>query len=239
MPKGANTIEKLPNHVAIIMDGNGRWGTRRGLSREVGHVEGALAAKRIIGHALDLGIKYLTLYAFSLENWQRPRGEVDALMDLLKIYLKNNLKDLIKNNIKLEIIGDFSRLPKSLLTQMEEATNKTKNGHKMVLTLAISYSSWFDVVSMVKNIALAVKNGLESKNIDEKLLRGFLLSKNIPDPDLLIRSGGENRLSNFLLLELSYSELYFSKKLWPDFALADFDLALKDFEKRERRFGAF
>ncbi len=222
--------QKLPEHVAIIMDGNGRWAKKRGLARHFGHEQGSKTAENIIAHAHELGIKHITLYAFSSENWLRPKTEVDAVMGILEAYLKKDADELLKNNIRIAAIGDLKKLPKSLSQALDEVTKKTAKCNKLVITLALSYGSWDEVIRAI--------NHLPPGDINEKTLADNLYTKNLPNPDLLIRTGGEVRLSNFLLLQLSYSELYFSPVLWPDFQRSDFDQALKSFDARNRRFGA-
>lgn len=227
--KALNKI-KLPSHVAIIMDGNGRWAKKRGLSRQVGHEQGSITAENIISYAHDLGIKHVTLYAFSSENWSRPKEEVDAVMRILEAYLKKDSDELLKNNIRVNAIGDLKKLPKTLADALNEVVKKTAQCQKLVLTLALSYGSWEEVTNAF--------NKLSPGAITEETLANNLYTKGLPPPDLLIRTGGELRLSNFLLLQLSYSELYFCPTLWPDFQKSDFDLALESFYLRNRRFGA-
>lgn len=228
----------LPNHIAIVMDGNGRWAQKRGLKRKFGHIEGSKTAIKIVHFAFSLGIKYLTLYAFSYENWQRPKHEVDALMDLLDNYLRKNTETLIKNGIKINVIGEIKKLPKKIQESLINAIDDTKNGKKMVLTLALSYSSWAEVINMVKDISIKIKEEkFLLEQITKDLLKKYLYTFDLPDPDLLIRTGYEKRLSNFLLLQLSYTELYFSTTLWPDFNHDNFMQALDSFAKRKRKFG--
>lgn len=226
--------KNFPNHVAIVMDGNGRWAEKRGLNRQSGHEQGAKVAQDIILYALNLGINYITLYAFSTENWRRPKHEINSIMSILDYYLEKNVDDLIKNNIKVIVIGDSNRLSLSRQKLIKQVVNKTSNCSKLTVVLAISYGALEEVTNACRQIALQASS---INIIDEQLLRKFLYTSDIPDPDLLIRTGGEIRLSNFLLLQLSYSELYFCPTLWPDFSRKDFDLALSSFIKRERRFG--
>lgn len=234
MVKSSTAKQKdLPSHVAIIMDGNGRWATKRGLPRPIGHEQGSKTAENIISYAHELGIKYVTLYAFSSENWHRPQEEVDAVMGILERYLKKDTKELLKNDIRITAIGDLKRLPKSLTKTLNDVIEKTAKCKKRVLTLALSYGSWEEVGRAIKTIA-----ELKPQKIDDELLANNLYTKDTPNPDLLIRSGGELRLSNFLLLQLCYSELYFCQRLWPDFQRADLDRAIRSFQARERRFGA-
>lgn len=229
----------LPEHIAIIMDGNGRWAERRLLDRQIGHEQGSKVAENIVRYASDLGIKYVTLYAFSSENWQRPREEVDAVMKILEHYVKNDVNELIKNDIKIRAIGDLDRLPKKLIATIKDAMARTAHCKKLVITLGLSYGAWEEIVVAVKNIVKQHdKDRLTIDDINENLLRKNLYTHDLPDPDLFIRTGGELRLSNFLLLQISYSELYFCKTLWPDFQRADLDRALESFRNRKRRFGA-
>lgn len=228
----------LPEHLAIIMDGNGRWAERRGLLRHVGHEQGAKAAEDIIRYASELGIKYVTLYAFSSENWQRPREEIDAVMKILETYLKKEADDLVKNGIKIAAIGDLARLPANLNSALQEVIEKTAQCHKLVITLALSYGAWEEIARACQNIALSIMDQkIEAGAINEKLIKQYLYTHDLPDPDLFIRTGGEVRLSNFLLLQVSYSELYFCQTLWPDFQRTDLDIALASFASRKRRFG--
>lgn len=225
--------KRLPRHIAIVMDGNGRWATRRGLARQYGHEQGAYVAEDIVSYANELGINYVTLYAFSTENWQRPAEEVDAVMHILERYLKNDVNELIKNDVKMNAIGDLARLPKNLQAAIADVTKATEACKKIVITLALSYGAWDEITHACNEMA-----SLGLKNIDEKTVRAHLYTRDLPDPDLLIRCGGEYRLSNFLLLQASYSELYFCPTLWPDFKRADLDLALKSFLDRHRRYGS-
>ena len=226
---------ELPRHIAIVMDGNGRWAERRGLSRSLGHEQGSKAAEDIIRYASELGIQYVTLYAFSSENWQRPRYEIDAVMTILERYIQNDVNKLIENNIRVNTIGDVERLPMHLRDAVKDAVVKTSHCQKMTITLALSYGAWEELIYAIKNIATAQANG--SITIDEALIRQYLYTNNLPDPDLFIRTGGEVRLSNFLLMQISYSELYFCKTLWPDFQRVDLDVAIKNYLARKRRFG--
>ena len=231
-------VNRLPEHVAIIMDGNGRWAKQKGKSRIFGHHNGVTAVRETTEAAAELGIKYLTLYAFSTENWSRPKNEVDALMKLLVRTINKETKTLNKNNIRLLAIGDLENLPKSCYIELNEAMNKTAGNTRMSLILALSYSSKWEIVNAIKQIAENVKRGdLKIDQINNELLSGFLTTKGIPDPELLIRTSGEYRISNFLLWQIAYSELYFTQKLWPDFRKDDLYEALVDFQSRERRFG--
>jgi undecaprenyl diphosphate synthase len=228
----------LPDHIAILMDGNGRWAKRRGLVRHIGHEQGAKAAEDIIRYCNELGIKYITLYAFSTENWQRPQEEIDAVMKILERYLKEDAEELVKNDVKIAAIGDLARLPAYLRGALQKVMEKTAHCQKFVLTLALSYSAWEEIILACKNISQSALNKtIDINSIDEKVIKKHLYTHYLPDPDLFIRPGGEIRLSNFLLLQISYSELYFCPTLWPDFQRADLDLALLSFASRKRRFG--
>ena len=228
----------VPQHIAVIMDGNGRWAKKRGLKRENGHREGRKSVKKIVECCAELGIKNLTLYAFSTENWNRPKLEIDFLMQLLFLSLKDELKTLNKNNIKFETIGDLTRLPKKIGSYLQKVKEETKKNSKLTLTLALSYGSRNEIVNVVRELSDKVKNNIiSSKNIDETVINDHLYTRNLPDVDLLIRTSGEKRISNFLLWQIAYSELYFTKKLWPDFRKKDLYKAIVSYQNRERRFG--
>ncbi len=228
----------IPEHVAIIMDGNGRWAKAQGFPRVVGHREGIKTVRKIVETAANLGVKYLTLYTFSTENWNRPETEVSTLMQLIVKSLKDETDDLNKNNIRLTAIGDLKKLPPDVQQELYESFDKTENNERMTLNLALSYSGRLELIYAVKAISESVKNGLLSVDeINEKTIDEHLFTKNMPDPDLLIRTGGEFRVSNFLLWQIAYAEIYVTKKLWPEFAPQDFLEAIEDFRKRERRFG--
>ena len=228
----------IPKHVAVIMDGNGRWAKKRGLRRENGHREGRKSVRKIIECCVELGIKNLTLYAFSTENWNRPKLEVDFLMQLLFLSLKDELKTLNKNNIKFETIGNLSRLPNKIGNYLEKVKEETKENSNLTLTLALSYGSRSEIVNVVRELSDKVKNNIiSSKNIDETVINNHLYTRNLPDVDLLVRTSGEKRISNFLLWQIAYSELYFTRKLWPDFRKNDLYKAIISYQKRERRFG--
>ena len=228
----------IPKHVAVIMDGNGRWAKKRGLKRENGHREGRKSVRKIIECCVELGIKNLTLYAFSTENWNRPKLEIDFLMQLLFLSLKGELKTLNKNNIKFETIGNLDRLPKKISNYLGKVKLKTRYNTKLTLTLALSYGSRNEIVNVVRELSDKVKNNIiSSKNIDETVINDHLYTRNLPDVDLLIRTSGEKRISNFLLWQIAYSELYFTKKLWPDFRKKDLYKAIVNYQNRERRFG--
>ena len=235
-----DTINKdnLPKHLAIIMDGNGRWATQKGLIRALGHENGSKSVKMTVETCGNLGIKYLTLYAFSTENWNRPKLEVDTLMKLLIKSLKKEVKSLQENNIRLLSIGNLDMLPNSAQKQLLEVIDKTKNNTQMTLTLALSYGSREEIINAVKNISDKVKNNIISiDSIDESIINEHLYTRNLPDVDLLIRTSGEHRISNFLLWQIAYAELYFTDVLWPDFKEEDLYEAIISYQKRERRFG--
>ena len=228
----------IPSHIAIIMDGNGRWAKKRGLPRVAGHKKGVETVRDMVQACSELGVKYLTLYTFSTENWKRPQEEVTTLMRLIVKSLKNETDDLNANNVKLTTIGDTSSLPKIVQQELEQAVLKTNNNTKLVLNLALSYSSRWELINAVKNISKQVKeNKLLISDINEDVIASNLETKDMPDPDLLIRSGGEYRISNFLLWQLAYAELYISDVLWPDFKAKNLLDAIVDYQNRERRFG--
>lgn len=229
---------QLPRHVAIIMDGNGRWAKKRFLPRVEGHRNGAKAVRKIVEESRRLGIRYLTLFAFSTENWHRPGEEVSSLMRLFMQYLKSECTRLSENGIKLRAIGDLTRLSPEVRSSLEECMEKTKNGDKMDLLLAISYGGREEIVSAAIRLAESVKNGeLEPFQINNKLFTEHLYAPDVPDPDLLIRTSDENRISNFLLWQLAYSEIVVTSVLWPDFDENEFNNCLKSFANRSRRFG--
>ncbi|WKW46462.1 isoprenyl transferase [Myroides sp. JBRI-B21084] len=235
-----NTIipEKLPKHLAIIMDGNGRWAKQKGFLRTIGHENGATAVKRIVEQCARLGIPYLTLYAFSTENWNRPQFEVDMLMKLLVKALKKEVKTLHENNIKLNAIGNLNLLPASVRKELTEVLEKTKNNNRLTLSLALSYGSRNELVEATKEICNKVKNNIISIDaIDESIINEHLYTNNLPDVDLLIRTSGEQRISNFLLWQIAYAELYFCDVLWPDFSNEHLLQALQVYQNRERRYG--
>ncbi len=228
----------FPAHVAIIMDGNGRWARQRGMPRIEGHRVGIERAEEIIAASRELGIKYLTLFAFSTENWSRPEEEVSFLMSLLREYLEFKEKELVSQDIKFNVIGRISLLPKDVVSVIERVKKSTEACGSMVLTLALSYGGRAEIVDATRRLALRLSAGdISAEDIDEDLFSKFLYSPWIPDPDLLIRTGGELRISNFMLWELAYTELYFTETLWPDFTKEHFFEAIRDYQKRERRFG--
>ncbi|MFC1835428.1 isoprenyl transferase [Thermodesulfobacteriota bacterium] len=228
----------VPRHVAIIMDGNGRWARRRLLPRLEGHRKGARSVRRAVEFCRREGIGILTLYAFSTENWQRPRKEVSGLLELLSQYIDTDLEELHENNIQLRTLGDTSRLPNRLQDKLTAAKEKTANNKSMILNVALSYGGRQEIVKAAARIALAVKDGtLEESAITEEQFSNYLGTSGMPDPDLLIRTGGELRISNFLLWQTAYAELYFTPVLWPDFDDDIFKAALADYASRQRRFG--
>lgn len=230
--------DRLPLHVAVIMDGNGRWAQQRNLHRQEGHVEGVNTVRKITEIASEIGVKYLTLYTFSTENWNRPKDEVDALMNLIVIAIERETPDLIKNNVRLTTIGDWHRMPDFAQQRLEKCMSDTSHCNGLTLVLALSYSSRCEIVSAVQDIVTdAIHGKIKPEDINEKSFSSYLKTKDIPDPDLLIRTGSEERISNFLLWQIAYSELYFTNKYWPDFSKEDFCEAILDYQSRERRFG--
>ncbi|MFC0779412.1 isoprenyl transferase [Flavobacterium sp. HJSW_4] len=228
----------LPKHLAIIMDGNGRWAKQQGFLRAFGHENGTKSVKEIIKTSAKLGIEYLTLYAFSTENWNRPKLEVQALMKILINSLKKELVTLQENNIRLNAIGNLDKLPKTAQKELLDVMEKTKNNTRLTLTLALSYGSREELVNAVKSISDKVKNNIISiDTIDDSIINEHLYTQNLPDVDLLIRTSGEHRISNFLLWQIAYAELYFTNVLWPDFKDQDLYEAIISYQKRERRFG--
>lgn len=228
----------LPEHIAIIMDGNGRWAKQKGKLRVFGHKNGVKAVQSTIEGAARVGIKYVTLYAFSTENWNRPKIEVNALMELLVDTIKKEVKTLNKNKIRLQAIGDLTSLPERAQKKLQAAIDETAENDHMTVILALSYSAKWEIVNAFKSVALEVKNGsLAVEEIDEDLIANHLSTKGIPNPELMIRTSGEHRISNFLLWQLAYAELYFTEKLWPDFREEDLFDALISYQSRERRFG--
>jgi undecaprenyl diphosphate synthase len=231
-------LSKLPKHIAIIMDGNGRWAKQKGKSRTFGHQNGVTAVKETTEAAAELGIKFLTLYAFSTENWSRPKFEVNALMKLLVKTINKETQTLNKNNIRLLAIGDLKSLPGNCYQELQEAINNTAENTRMSLVLALSYSSKWEIVNAVKRIAeLVSREEIKMNEINQEMFSRYLTTDGIPDPELLIRTSGEYRISNFLLWQIAYSELSFTTKLWPDFGKEDLYKAIIDYQSRERRFG--
>ena len=231
-------IDQLPNHIAIIMDGNGRWAKSKGLLRNIGHQNGAKTVKEVVETCAKINVKYLTLYAFSTENWNRPKLEVELLMKLLISSLKKEVKTLQKNNIKLSTIGNLNSLPTKVANELKDVIEKTKDNNRLTLTLALSYGSREELIKTIKEISLKVKNNLISpENIDKSVINNHLYDHYLPDVDLLIRTSGEQRISNFLLWEIAYAELFFTDILWPDFNNENLFEAILNYQNRERRFG--
>ena len=229
---------QIPQHVAIILDGNGRWAKKKHMPRNYGHVQGAKTVEQICEDADSLGIKYLTVYAFSTENWNRPENEVNALMTLLRNYLKDCIKRSNKNNMRVRVIGEKSRLNDDIRNKIDELEEATKNNTGLNFTIAINYGSRDEITRAVKGIAKDVAQGkIDADSIDEAMISERLDTKGIPDPDLLIRTSGEERLSNFLLWQLGYTEFYFTDVLWPDFNKKELEKAIEKYNSRERRFG--
>lgn len=229
----------LPRHIAIIMDGNGRWATARGLSRAKGHRHGIEAAQKTVEAAKELGIEYVTLFSFSSENWNRPQDEIDDLMDLLRYYLRKETAELHKTGARLRVIGDRDRLPDDIVGMIENAENVTLDNTEINVTIALSYGGRQDIVYAARRIAEAAAAGdIDPARVDEDMFDGFLMTADIPDPDLVIRTSGESRISNFLLWQSAYTELYFTDTLWPDFSCEELEKALEFYAQRERRYGA-
>ena len=230
--------DKLPEHIAIIMDGNGRWAKQRGKKRIFGHQKGVKAVQKIVEEAARLKVPYLTLFAFSTENWNRPKEEIGTLMKLLVRSLREELEKMLKNNIRLTTIGATDRLPTQVQKELELVVEKTKNNSNMVLTLALSYGGREEIQRATREIAVLVKNNIISpEKIDESIINRHLYAQNLPDVDLLIRTSGEQRISNFMLWHLAYAELYFTSTCWPDFDEKELHAALLNYQNRERRFG--
>ena len=225
---------KTPSHVAIILDGNGRWAEQKNMPRTFGHKNGAENVVDIAIHAKKRGIKYLTLYAFSTENWKRPKKEVDYLMKLLIKFVNDKIDQLMEEDCKLNFLGDLSAIPDQTRKAVELALDRTKDNKSLFINIALNYGGRDELVHAFKNI---ISQGYKAEDIDEKLISDYLYTKDVPDPDLLIRPGGELRISNFLIYQIAYSELYFTDKLWPDFSYEDFDKAIEEYSRRNRRFG--
>jgi undecaprenyl diphosphate synthase len=229
----------VPDHVAIIMDGNGRWAASHGMPRAIGHKNGAEAVRRTVEAAVDLGVSYLTLFGFSAENWNRPKQEIGDLMGLLRIYLKSEIAELHRKGVRLRVIGDRDRFAPSLVQLIESSEAMTAENDRLNLVLALSYGGRQELVAAARKMAQdAVAGRLNPEDIDEDTMAGYLLTAGIPNPDLLIRTSGELRISNFLLWQLAYTELVFIDTYWPDFSAADFEAAIREFKSRERRYGA-
>ncbi|MEO5893005.1 MAG: isoprenyl transferase [Ferruginibacter sp.] len=236
--KESINIKRLPRHIAIIMDGNGRWAQEKGEDRLFGHLHGVESVRNIVEGCAELGIEYLTLYAFSTENWDRPAYEVTGLMELLIDTIRNEVPTLNKNNIRLHVIGDMSMLPEAARQELREALDETSVNTGLNLVMALSYSSRWEIVDAIKKIAVDVKSGsLDAENITQDILQKYLSTSEFPDPELMIRTSGEFRISNFLLYQLAYAELYFTNTRWPDFRKENLYEAIVDFQNRERRFG--
>ncbi len=230
--------DRLPKHIAIIMDGNGRWAKSRGLERFEGHQEGVASVKAVVESAGKLGIEYITLYAFSTENWNRPKEEVEALMSLLVSTIRNEVLGLNENNVRLKAIGNIEALPENAQTELAEAIEETKNNDSLTVVIALSYSSRWEIKNAVSRIIEdCMDKEIDASNITDEFISGYLTTKDIPDPELLIRTSGEYRISNFLLWQIAYSELYFTDKYWPEFREEELYEAIVNYQKRERRFG--
>ena len=241
-PSSSDSVEldttKLPAHVAIILDGNGRWAKKRLLNRISGHEKGSETVRTIVRACREIGISYLTLYAFSTENWQRPKTEVEALMTLLKKFLQSEREEMVENNIRLRAIGQLDRLPTKVRKELDQTMTATREQTGMNLILALSYGGRAEIVRMVQEVAEKIKRGtIDSQAVNEGLISDHLYTRDIPDPDLLIRTSGEMRISNFLLWQIAYTELFVTPTLWPDFSKEEFLQILKDFQVRVRRFG--
>lgn len=229
---------RVPQHVAIIMDGNGRWAQRQAHQRIFGHQNAMTAVRQAVEAAVACGVKYLTLYTFSTENWNRPQDEIDGLMELLIKAVRDETKTLMDNNVRLQTIGDTNRIPERSRSKLMECIDTTAGNTAMTLVLALSYSSRWEVAQALRALCSDARDGrIQPADIDEETLRRYLVTKDYPDPDLLIRTGGELRISNFLLWQMAYTELYFSEQLWPDFRHEDFYSAVYDYQNRQRRFG--
>ena len=236
--KSTLNTEMIPKHIAVVMDGNGRWANKRGLPRAFGHREGASNLKKVCRACVKIGVKYFTVYAFSTENWQRPKSEVDTLMNLLLEYLKNADNELGKENIRIRVIGDKSKLPNEINKEIERVERITSNNDGLYLFIALNYGGRNEIVSATKNIAQDVSDKkISMADICEKSFKNYMYTSDIPDPELLIRSGGERRISNFLLWQIAYTELWFTEVLWPDFNEKVLYEAIIDYQNRSRRFG--
>lgn len=231
-------LNNIPEHIAIIMDGNGRWAKGQSLSRTQGHIEGVKRVEEILGISRELGVKVLTLFTFSTENWNRPETEVHLIMNLITAVLHKKIKMLKKDNIKFQMIGHQDKIPSSVMTAMNTVIEETQDNTGLIMNLAFNYGGRTEIIDAIKNISQQVKDEtLEITNITEEVVSASLYTKNLPDPDLLIRTSGEKRISNFLLWQLSYAELYFTDKFWPEFRVQDFKEAIMDYQQRHRRYG--
>ena len=236
--KNSIDLQKVPQHIAIIMDGNGRWAKQQGENRIFGHYEGVNSVRDVVEGAGEVGVQYITLYAFSTENWNRPKEEVDALMELLVSTISAETPQLNKKNVRLQAIGNLNSLPPACLQELNESIDLTAGNTGLTLVLALSYSAKWELVNAVKQIAADVKNqNVSPESITQEDIEKYLCTKNIPDPELMIRTSGEHRISNFLLWQLAYAEFYFTEKLWPDFRKEDLFEAILNYQNRERRFG--
>jgi len=234
----ANGIASPPLHVAIIMDGNGRWARARGLPRTAGHRRGAETVRTIVETAAEMGVSILTLFGFSSENWNRPEGEVRDLMGLLRLYLRNEISTLTKNGVRLRVIGERSRLAPDIVALIEDAEARTVDNRRLTLVIALNYGGRQEIVDAARRLAMAVQAGrIEAARIDEDLFGQYLFTADLPDPDLLIRTSGEQRISNFLLWQMAYTEFVFVASLWPDFSREEFEKAIREYQGRERRYG--
>ena len=229
--------KKLPQHIAIIMDGNGRWAKKRNLPRAAGHLAGVKTVRRIVETSSNIGIKFLTVYAFSTENWKRPKDEVSTIMSLFKIYLKKEISTFNKNDVRLNVIGNTGDLSDDLQKIIDNALKKTSANKGLTFTLAINYGSRQEITNAVKNIVNDVEKGIITKDINENIISRYLYTSDLPDPDLLIRTSGEMRISNFLLWQLSYAEIWVTDTYWPDFEQTEYIKAILDYQNRQRRFG--
>lgn len=229
--------KKIPQHIAIIMDGNGRWAKKRGLPRSAGHLAGVKTVRRIVETSSNIGIKFLTMYAFSTENWKRPKDEVSTIMSLFKIYLKKEISTFNKNDVRLNVIGNTRELSDELQRIMDNALKETSANKGLTFTLAINYGSREEIANAVKNIVNDVEKGIITRDINENIISRYLYTSDLPDPDLLIRTSGEMRISNFLLWQLSYAEIWVTDTYWPDFEQTEYIKAVLDYQNRQRRFG--
>lgn len=232
-------LKKIPNHVAIIMDGNGRWAKKRAMNRIFGHEEGTKSVREVVRASRRLGIQWVSLYAFSEENWKRPQREISALMEILKKFIKSEMNEMNENGIRFHVIGRINKLPDDVKDLIQYAIQETSKNKDMVLTLALSYGSRQEIADGLRKIATRVKSGdIKPEDITDQIIPDFLYTAGMPDPDLLIRTSGEYRLSNFMLWQIAYTEIYITSTLWPDFREKEFLSAIEAFQKRERRFGA-
>ena len=222
----------LPNHIAFILDGNGRWAKRKGLSRTMGHKAGIVACKATVQNCFDLGIKVVSFYAFSTENWGRPKEEINSIFTLIRDFVKTDLNEIYNYDVKLVVSGDYSKFPSDLVNALEECLEKTKNGKTFILNLCINYGGRAEIVRAVNNI---IKDNVN--NVDEQVFSNYLYTANLPDPDFIVRTSGEQRISNYMLWQCAYSEFYFPKVMWPDFDKSELLKAIKEYQKRNRRFG--